>query len=173
MEPRPSVPPPTATGRFFHRLLHTHDTPPRTAAAFAVGVFFGFSPLLGFHTILGLGAAFALRLNRVAVLLGIYSNLPWILPPYYTLTTLAGASLLGVEVPEGLLHQLRALLAHPSWGAVRAQLVTLTPLLWAFTLGSTLGAVALSVVAYHVSLASIVAHHRRVAAHHDRQHTDK
>lgn len=63
------------------QLLHTHDTPQRTAAAYAIGVFFGFSPFLGLHTVLGLCVAFALNLNRVAVLVGVYSNLPWILPP--------------------------------------------------------------------------------------------
>jgi uncharacterized protein (DUF2062 family) len=78
--------------RWLDQLLHTHDTPQRTAAAYALGVFFGFSPFLGLHTVLGLVFAFALNLNRVAVLLGVYSNLPWILPAYYTLTTVLGAS---------------------------------------------------------------------------------
>ena len=63
--------------RWLGALLHIDDTPERTAAAFALGVFFGFSPLLGFHTLLGVVAAFVLNLNRVAVLLGVYSNLPW------------------------------------------------------------------------------------------------
>ncbi len=81
---------PRASAAGSDQLLHTHDTPQRTAAAYALGVFFGFSPLLGLHTVLGLVFAFALNLNRVAVLLGIYSNLPWILPAYYTLATMVG-----------------------------------------------------------------------------------
>ena len=87
---------PARIRRCLEQLLHTHDTPRRTAAAYALGVFFGFSPLLGLHTILGVIAAFVFNLNRLAVVLGIYSNLPWILPAYYTVTTLAGAALLGV-----------------------------------------------------------------------------
>src|SRR5215210_8267328 len=93
--------------RWLEQLLHTHDTPERTAVAYAVGVFFGFSPFLGLHTILGLVVAFAFDLNRVAVLLGVYSNLPWILPAYYTLATMFGAALLRVDVPPGLLNNLR------------------------------------------------------------------
>src|ERR671921_2897252 len=92
--------------RWLDQLLHTHDTPERTAAAYALGVFFGFSPLLGLHTVLGLVFAFALNLNRVAVLLGVYSNLPWILPAYYSLSTIVGAALLQVDVPPGLLREL-------------------------------------------------------------------
>ncbi|PYR60956.1 MAG: hypothetical protein DMF85_03510 [Acidobacteria bacterium] len=47
--------------RWLEQLLHTHDTPQRTAAAYALGVFFGFSPLLGLHTVLGLVFAFGSR----------------------------------------------------------------------------------------------------------------
>ena len=35
--------------------------------------------------------AFLLNLNRVAVLLGVYSNLPWIIAPYYAFATMVGA----------------------------------------------------------------------------------
>ncbi|MCU0251870.1 MAG: DUF2062 domain-containing protein [Vicinamibacterales bacterium] len=40
--------------RWLESLLHTHDSPRRTAAAFAVGVFVSFSPALGLHTLLAL-----------------------------------------------------------------------------------------------------------------------
>jgi uncharacterized protein (DUF2062 family) len=152
--------------RWLDKLLHTHDTPERTAAAFAVGVFFGFSPFLGLHTALGLICAFAFRLNRVAVLLGIYSNLPWILPAYYTLTTLAGAALLGTEVPPGLLREMAGALGDKSWRELRDLAPGLTPLLWAYGLGSTLGSIVLALVAYRLSLAMIVAHRRHAANHH-------
>jgi uncharacterized protein len=149
--------------RWLDQLLHTHDTPQRTAAAYALGVFFGFSPVLGLHTILGLVFAFALRLNRVAVLLGIYSNLPWILPAYYTLTTVVGAALLGVQVPPGLLRDLRMALTEASRADFRQLAHALTPLAKAYVLGSTLGAIVLALVAYRVSLAMIVTHRRRLA----------
>jgi hypothetical protein len=152
----------TRTRRWLDQLLHTHDTPERTALAYAVGVFFGFSPFLGLHTVLGLIVAFVFNLNRVAVLLGIYSNLPWILPAYYTLTTMLGAALMRVDVPPGLLKELRAALDGVSWGEFRALAKALTPLLWAFALGSMLGALALAVTAYRASLTMIVAHRRRL-----------
>src|SRR5689334_7241973 len=101
--------------RWLDQLLHTHDTPQRTAAAFALGVFLGFSPLLGFHTLLGLVFAFALSLNRVAVLLGIYSNLPWILPAYYSAATALGAAILRVPIKPRMLRELTGALANGSW----------------------------------------------------------
>jgi uncharacterized protein len=147
--------------RWLDQLLHTHDTPQRTAAAYALGVFFGFSPFLGLHTVLGLVFAFALNLNRVAVLLGVYSNLPWILPAYYTLTTVLGAAILRVQVPPGLLRNLSAALADGSWTDFRLLAGELAPLAWAYLLGSTLGAVILAGIAFRVAFAMMVAHRKR------------
>ncbi len=150
--------------RWLDQLLHTHDTPERTAAAYALGVFFGFSPFLGLHTVLGLACAFALNLNRVAVLLGVYSNLPWILPAYYTLGTILGAAILRVQVPPGVLTELSSAVAAGSWTDFLRIAESLTPLAWAFFLGSTLGALVLAAIAYRVALTMILAHRRRVAA---------
>ena len=151
--------------RWLDQLLHTHDTPQRTAAAYAVGVFFGFSPLLGFHTMLGLIVAFAFNLNRVAVLLGVYSNLPWILPAYYTVATVIGARMLGVPIRPRLLRELSDAVAAFSWTDTRALLHALTPIAWAYLLGSTLGAILIAVFAYRVSLGVIVAHRRHLSTH--------
>src|SRR6476620_6231359 len=147
---------------WLEQLLHTHDTPRRTAAAYAVGVFFGFSPILGLHTILGVTTAFLFNLNRLAVLLGIYSNLPWILPAYYTLTTMVGAAILRVKIPPGLMQDLSSAFADASWADFRHLARSLTPLLWSFALGATLGSVILALIAYRVALAMIVAHRRHL-----------
>ena len=159
--------------RWLSHLLHTHDTPQRTAVAYAIGVFFGFSPFLGLHTVLGLIVAFTFNLNRVAVLLGVYSNLPWMLPAYYSLATIGGAALLRVEVPPGLLRELTEALSAASWGEFKTLAHALTPLLWAYGLGSLIGAVALAVTAYRVSLAMIIAHRRHPLLHHTHQPPDK
>jgi uncharacterized protein (DUF2062 family) len=152
------------TKRWLGQLLHTHDTPQRTAAAYAIGVFFGFSPFLGLHTVLGLVVAFAFNLNRVAVLLGIYSNLPWILPAYYSLATLLGAAMLRVDIPPGLLQDFKDSLSAFTWGEFRSLARTLMPLFWAYALGSMIGAVALAITAYRASLAMIVAHRLHLEA---------
>jgi uncharacterized protein len=149
------------------QLLHTHDTPRRTAAAFALGVFFGFSPFLGLHTLLGLGFAFALNLNRIAVLIGVYSNLPWILPAYYTAATIAGAAILGAEVPPEVVARLR----NGSWTELRALVSALRPLAMSFVVGSTAGAIVLALAAYRLALAAIIAQRRHAAKRHE-QHTE-
>jgi len=148
---------------WLEQLLHTHDTPHRTAAAYALGVFLGFSPFLGLHTVMGLALAFILGLNRVAVVLGVYSNLPWVLPAYYTLTTVAGAAILRVDVQPKALEEAMRTFSAASWGEFAGLARHLAPLLWAYVLGSTLGALLLAGIAYRVSLAMILAHRKRLA----------
>ena len=61
-------------------LLHVDDTPERTAAAFALGRVLRLLAVPRASTrSSALVFAFLLNLNRVAVLLGVYSNLPWII----------------------------------------------------------------------------------------------
>jgi uncharacterized protein (DUF2062 family) len=148
--------------RWLDALLHIEDTPERTAAAFALGVFFGFSPLLGLHTILGVIAAFLLSLNRVAVLLGVYSNLPWFLAPYYAVATMAGAELTGHHPPPDFREQVGGLFRLSLWqGDFWHRLViVMKPLLWPYMVGSTLFAVVIAIAAYQLALAFV--NNRRV-----------
>jgi uncharacterized protein len=131
-------------------LLHVHDTPRRTAAAFAIGVFFGFSPFLGLHTVLALALAFVFNLNRVAVLIGVYSNLPWLIGPWYGLATAAGAWLLGTKLPENFAHRVAQLfslsLFHVDFWRQMGK--DMRPLFWPYFVGSLLGATILCAVAY-------------------------
>jgi uncharacterized protein len=78
-------------------LLRVDDSPNRVAAAFALGVFIAFFPILGIHTGLAIGIALAFRLNKVAILAGAWTNNPWTLAPMYTAGTLLGCFVLGVS----------------------------------------------------------------------------
>jgi len=151
-----------AVHKWLDVLLHIHDSPRRTAAAYALGVFFGFSPFLGLHTALALTCAFIFNLNRVAVLVGVYSNLPWIMAPYYTLTTMIGAELLRTHVPKALGAQLESLFAlsllHSEFW--RRLVILLSPFWQPYVAGSLIGAVVLAVLAYRLALAFVIARRR-------------
>jgi uncharacterized protein (DUF2062 family) len=153
--------------RWLSALLHVHDTPERTAAAYALGVFLGFSPFLGLHTVVAVALAFVLSLNRVAVLLGVYSNLPWILVPYYVSTTMMGATILRTETPEDLRERLTAMfelsIRNAEFWHELMRLVR--PLLWSYTLGSLIGATVLAFVAYRFALEFVIRSRRHRAAH--------
>jgi hypothetical protein len=139
------------------KLLQIEDTPERTALAFSAGVFLGFSPFLGFHTLTGLAIAFLFRLNRVAVLLGVWSNTPWWLIPYYTFATYVGMELVRFQID---LHTLQAMfegarregfIRSGFWSWMASQ----RGLLASFLVGSSVLAAALALVAYPLSLKGI------------------
>jgi len=160
--------------RWLDALLHIDDSPERTAAAFALGVFFGFSPFLGFHTILGVAFAFLLNLNRVAVLLGVYSNLPIVIAPYYAFVTMTAMRIAGHRPPPGFGSRLKALFDRSVftgefWGQL---VVTLKPLLWPYTVGSLLGALVLGALAYPLALAFVTSRRRIHEMIHHHHHHD-
>jgi uncharacterized protein len=148
--------------RWLDALLHVDDTPERTSAAFALGVFFGFSPLLGLHTLLAVVFAFFLNFNRVAVLLGVYSNLPWIIGPYYAVVTMAGATILRYKLPPGFKGQIASLFEDSAFHSTfwHNLITILKPLLLPYIVGSTLGALVMSAIAYPLALAFVTSRRR-------------
>jgi len=146
------------------RLLHLHDTPKRTAAAFALGVFFSFSPLIGLQIVLSFTLAFLLRLNRVAVFVGLNANLPWIVAPWYAVTTLAAARALGIALPADFRARLAGLFAHSLfarefWTEAWA---LLEPFLVPDLVGPMIGAAVIGIATYFATTA--VLERRRQAA---------
>ena len=157
--------------RWLDVLLHIADTPERTAAAFALGVFFGFSPFLGLHTLLAISCAFLLDLNRIAVLLGAYSNLPWFIGPYYAIATRAGTTITHHRIPPRFPTQLvqlfeMSLFQSEFWHSLYR---LLRPLFLPYAVGSLIGAIVLAAVAYPLALAFVTSRRRiRDLLHHQK-----
>jgi hypothetical protein len=81
------------------------------------------------------------------------------LAPYYTVTTVAAAEVMGVTLPPQFAHQLRGVfdmspLSRDFWTALGT---LLAPLVWPFALGSLAGAVVLGAAAFVVARPFIVA----------------
>ena len=77
------------------QVLHLQESPQRTALAFAIGIFIGFSPAYGLHTVMVIVCSWALRLNLLALMAGAYLNNPWTVVPILGATYWVGALLLG------------------------------------------------------------------------------
>jgi len=115
-------------------LLHVEDSPHRIALAFGLGVWIAFFPILGIHTLMALGIAFAFRLSRAAILVGAYINNPWTLAPMYLAGTVMGCALLDVST-DGLVDVDWRLHGRAFYANL---LEHLEPYVWPFVLGNTL-----------------------------------
>ena len=120
------------------KLLHIEDTPERTALAYSIGIFLGFSPFLGFHTLMGLAIAFLFNLNRVAILLGVWSNTPWWIVPYYTIATWVGMWVTGFRIDKATVKEIfqmgmdQGFMSSDFWSRIASQ----WGLLLSFMIGS-------------------------------------
>ncbi len=143
--------------KLIRELLRVDDTPEHTALAYAIGVLLGFSPFLGLHTVGGLAVAFLFRLNRLAVLVGVWMNLPWWIVPYYTVATAAGMKMIGFRFDPGLLAAIfrsgveEGFLRTEFWHRLASQ----WGLLFSFVIGSMALSILLSLIAYPLCLYGI------------------
>lgn len=134
-------------------LFKVEEPPQRVALAFAVGVWIAFFPILGIHTVLALGVALALRLNKVAVLVGTWVSNPWTLPPLMAGGTLVGCAVLGVSP---------AAIKAIEWGGLSfsGYVDALWPLLLPYVIGNLLLGTLASVVSFHVIRALLLRRQR-------------
>ena len=148
------------------KLLHIEDTPERTALAYSIGIFLGFSPFLGFHTLAALAIAFLLRFNRAAILLGVWTNGPWWMVPYYTFTTWLGMQVLGFQISREALRRMfqlpvdRGFISVEFWSRVASQ----WGLFLSFLVGSLILATLLAIVAFPLTLKWIKFYRSRKAS---------
>lgn len=122
------------------------------ALSFAVGVLVGFSPFLGLHTVIAVFLCFLTRLNKPALMIGNFLNVPWVIPPYYAFATWLGTIILkmpGITFPTP--SGLREILSMEFLNWVISQRILLIP---AFV-GSAVMSLVLAVSAYFIALASL------------------
>jgi hypothetical protein len=128
-------------------VLYRDGEPGKIAGGLAVGAFISFSPYYGLHTFMGLAAAFLLRLNVAATLVGCWLVIPPAIPFAMAFCLKVGWFLVG---RPGRVRGPRPATALAFWERV-------APHLWPLVVGTTaVGFVAAAVVyvlAYRALLA--------------------
>ena len=148
-------------------ILGADDAPERIASGVAVGIWIGFTPTVGIHTLLTVALALVLRANAtVAVSCMLLVTMPYLTIPRYWLFYAVGSSLVGG--PDLDWQWFEQLFEGPGSGgwlaywqfADRRLLAIIGPLL----LGSFLVATPISVIAYWFTFLAVVHHRARQAA---------
>jgi uncharacterized protein (DUF2062 family) len=144
----------------FRNLLNLDDPPERTALAFAVGVFIGFSPILGLHTVMAAIVSVIWKFNKLAIFTGIYLNNPWTLAPIVASSWAVGRLFIGappIELPQ---FTVDIIMTVEFWQAIANQWRQLAP----FAVGATVLSVVFSCVSYPLMLYVLRAYRRKYAA---------
>ncbi|HEY2933824.1 MAG TPA: DUF2062 domain-containing protein [Acidobacteriota bacterium] len=145
--------------RLLRRIVSSDESPERLSLSFSIGTFLSFAPPIGLHTLIGLAIAYFFRLNKAAMLVGIYVNNPWTIVPYYAFATWVGIKLTGlpsiVAFPD---MGIRQLLNREFWIYLAAQWRVLIPI----TVGSTVLAVLIGLATYPIMLMLIRRYRRRL-----------
>ena len=96
-----------------YRVRRLPGAPAAIALGFAVGAFVSFTPLFGFHYLLAIALAWALRGSVIASFLG--ANLGWFYPFVLVWTYKLGAGIIGVSGAGGLPPHSGGYLLHHPW----------------------------------------------------------
>jgi hypothetical protein len=140
-------------------LLHLNDPPQRIALALAIGVFISCTPLFGLQTILAIVVATVFRLNRAAIVTGVWINLPWFTPVVYGAALTVGGLIL--PDPGGTRDAWVAYFMSRPFGLGWQDLMSLLEeVSTALLVGSTVVGLAAAMVTYVVALSFISARRR-------------
>lgn len=138
------------------RLVQIRDTPHAIAGGVAIGVFMGFTPLLGFKTLLALLIAWLLRCSKVSAAVAVTAHdcvfplLPLILRWQYIIGFWLWYS--PHHLPKKLKLQPPTLEHLFDWNKF-------VNLIWPVFIGSVIMAIPVSVIVYFITL-KIVSHHQ-------------
>ena len=83
--------------KIYERFLKIRGTPREIGLGFALGIFIGFSPILGFHMVLGIFAASLFKWNKIAALIGVQITNIFTAPIIYSFTYRLGAKFMGID----------------------------------------------------------------------------
>jgi uncharacterized protein (DUF2062 family) len=129
----------------FEALKAEHSSAARLGVAVGVGVFCGLSPLIGFQFLLALGLAFLLRLNKLAVMLGLQISAPPITPLVVLAEIQLGELLLRGRLLPLSLARIKAMSGHELLATFLVDL-TVGGLTSGVIAGGALGAIAASLI---------------------------
>lgn len=138
-----------------HNLLHVDDPPEKLARGVAVGMFCGIMPVVGFQSALVLFLAWLLKANKLIGLPLVWISNPFTFIPIYLPCYVLGAVLLGHPIVD---HEWWLELRNPPagwWVSVSYYWTRLSEIAAPFWLGSTIGAVILSLLSYFIAFHTI------------------
>lgn len=132
----------------YERLLKIRGQPREIALGFALGIFVGFSPTMGFQTILAVFLASMFKWNKISAAIGVWISNPLTAPFIYGLTYFIGMMFLGFTNSEFIPM-------NPDASGILKMISKAPELIWAMGVGGVVIGLPTSIVIYYISLSAI------------------
>jgi uncharacterized protein len=128
--------------RIYDRFLKIRGTPHEIALGFALGLFIGFTPTMGFQIVLGVFIASLLKWSKITAAIGVQITNPVTAPFIYSVTYFMGSKIMGLETP--------LILTDMSVDSLWTMLQQAPQIFTAMTLGGVLVGLPSAVIGYFV-----------------------
>jgi len=142
-----------ALKKTYQRFLKIRGDPHEIALGFALGLFVGMTPFMGFHTAIAIFFAALLKWNKISAAVGVWISNPVTAPVIYPFTFFIGAKLTGIA--NG---------ANPAGGYEFAffDMVLKAPkIVLALVIGGIVIGIPAAVAGYYVSFSAVNNYRRR------------
>ena len=147
--------------RHYQHLMQIRDTPHAIAGGVAIGVFFGFTPLFGFKTLLAVLLAWLFRCSKLSAALAVTFH--DIILPLWPLV-LRWQYIIGFWLWFSPHHRPKKLIFQMPTIEHLLNLNKFENLLWPMCIGSVIMAVPVSLVFYFVTLKIVSRHQAKLSA---------
>ncbi len=137
----------TTLKKAYERLLKIRGEPREIALGFALGIFIGMSPFMGFQTVIAIFLASALRWNKISAAIGVWISNPITAPIIYGFTYFTGANLLGIRKTE-MLSEIDPAMSF-------TMLSKAPEIIWALIIGGIVIGFPLAVLSYYFSYSAV------------------
>lgn len=141
----------------YTRFLKIRGNPREIALGFALGLFVGMSPTMGFQMAIAVFFAALLKWNKISAAVAVWITNPFTAPVIYGLTYFVGAKMLGMS------NNFKGLSAFDLTGLMH--LIQKAPeILLAMTLGGVVVGLPLALAGYYFSFSAVNAYQKDIKA---------
>lgn len=138
----------------YDRFLKIHGDPREIALGFALGLFIGMTPYMGFQTAMAVLLAALFKWSKISAATAVWISNPVTAPIIYSVTYWVGSRMLGIGHASGRPHDLNL-------ERVLQLLVKVPKLFGILTLGGVVVGIPLAIAGYYVCHAAILKYRRR------------
>lgn len=152
--------------RAYYRFLRLRGAPEQIALGFALGIFIGMTPFLGFHTVIAVMLAAVFKWSKIAAGIGVFITNPFTAPFIYPMTYKLGTLVVGLSK----MNQFPKIFEP---GGVIGVMKNSPMILLDLLVGGAIIGIPLSIVAYYAALYTVLSARKRMAKKKARRLTRK